>query len=340
MKSPFTGKNMSIYKELRKLKFRKEEFQILSHTYICEETGEKFEDDLFSNLNYNQLLNQYRVKHSIPFPEQIISIRMKYDISAIKMSEILGFGPNTYRQYESGEVPNQSNSRLIQLADDPHEFKKLVDLCNTIDNRFKNRLYHKIDLVLDKQKSYKMVNQLENYLFESCMPNIYTGYKTPSLAKFTEMVVYFTERLEPWKTILNKLLFYADFTMFKYSAYSISGAQYRAIQLGPVPINFDSIFEYIARQDHVEIHYTTFSNGIGEQFKPKSNRMFKPGMFSEKELNILEMSTKMFYKSSAKKVIDISHEESAWKENEKERKIIDYRYAFELRKVDQFSELS
>ena len=336
MKSPFTGKNMSIHKEWRNLKFRKEEFQILSHTYKCEETGEKFEDELFANLNYNQLLNQYRVKHSIPFPEQIISIRMKYDVSALKMSEILGFGQNTYRQYESGEVPNQSNSRLIQLADDPHEFKKLVALCNTIDNKFKNRLSHKIDLVLDKQKSYKMVNQLENYLFESCMPNIFNGYKTPSLAKFTEMVVYFTERLEPWKTKLNKLLFYADFAMFKYSAYSISGAQYRAIPLGPVPNNFDGLFDYIARQDHVEIHYTTFPNGsFGEQFKPKSNKAFNSGMFTDKELNIMELIAKIFYKSSAREIIDISHEEKAWKENEKDRKIIDYNYAFDLNKVVQ-----
>ncbi|TVR71901.1 MAG: hypothetical protein EA408_08080 [Marinilabiliales bacterium] len=71
MKSPFTGKNMTVHKEWRKLKFRKEEFHIISHTYICEETGEKFEDYLFANLNFNQLLNQYRVKHSIPFTEQI-----------------------------------------------------------------------------------------------------------------------------------------------------------------------------------------------------------------------------------------------------------------------------
>lgn len=339
MKSPFTGKKMSIHKEWRKLKFRKEEFQILSHTYKCDDTGEKFEEDLFAKLNYNQLLNQYRVKYSIPFPEQIISIRKKYNVSALKMSEILGFGPNTYRQYESGEVPNQSNSRLIQLAGDPHEFRKLVDLCNTMDQKSKEKLYHKIEFALDNQKSNKINSQLENYFFASCLPNSYTGYKIPNLAKFAEMVVYFTEKLQPWKTKLNKLLFYADFAMFKHSAYSISGAQYRAIPLGPVPDNFEGIFDYIARQNHVEIDYTTFANGsIGEQFKPISNRKFDSGMFTDKELNILESITKKFYNSSAKEIIDISHEESAWKENEKGRKIIDYNYAFDLRKVDQLSE--
>src|SRR5690606_24785323 len=83
----------------------------------------RFEDDDFAQLNYNQLVNQYRVKYNIPFPEQIIGIRSKYDLPASKMSEILGFGANVYRQYEAGEVPSQSNAKLIQLVDDPHEFK-------------------------------------------------------------------------------------------------------------------------------------------------------------------------------------------------------------------------
>jgi len=84
MQSPFTGKKISIHQEWRTLSFRKDEFEILSHTYKCDKTGEKFEDDLFAKLNYNQLLNQQRAKYSIPFPEEIISIRKKYDVSALK----------------------------------------------------------------------------------------------------------------------------------------------------------------------------------------------------------------------------------------------------------------
>src|SRR3989304_8867898 len=116
MKSPFTGKEMSTQKEWRTMYFRKEEFNVLFHTYKCEDTGEQFEDDAFAQLNFNQLVNQYRAKHAIPFPEQIVAIRKKYNLSAVKMSDILGFGTNSYRQYEAGEVPSQSNARLIQLA--------------------------------------------------------------------------------------------------------------------------------------------------------------------------------------------------------------------------------
>ena len=331
MKSPFTGKEMSIQKEWRTMNFRKDEFKVLFHSYKCDETGEQFEDDSFAQLNYNQLINQYREKYSIPFPEQIIYIREKYDTSASRMSEILGFGTNSYRQYESGEVPSQSNARLIQLADDPHEFKKLVDLCNTIELKVKEKLLHKTQILLEEQKNTKFEKQLEKYFFEACLPNTFTGYKTPNLEKFTEMVVYFTEKLQPWKTKLNKLLFYADFAMHKQSGFSISGVQYRAIPMGPVPNNFNSIFEYLANNDDVDINYTTFHDGgIGEQFKPNSKREFNSELFTESELQVLEIITERFKDTTTNEIIEISHKERAWQENKDEKRIIDYKYSFDL----------
>lgn len=331
MKSPFTDKEMSIQKEWRIMNFRKDEFKVLFHSFKCDETGEQFEDDAFAQLNYNQLVNQYREKYSIPFPEQIIAIREKYDTSASRMSEILGFGTNSFRQYESGEVPSQSNARLIQLADDPHEFKKLVDLCNTLESRVKDKLLHKIQIVLEEHKNSKFEKQLEKYFFEACLPDTFTGYKMPSLEKFTEMVVFFTERLQPWKTKLNKLLFYADFVMYKQTGYSMSGVQYRAIPMGPVPNNFNSIFEYLANNEEVDIYYTTFpAGGTGEQFKPNAKRVFNSELFAENELLILENIAERFINTTTNEIIEISHKEKAWQENKDEKKIIDYKYSFDL----------
>jgi DNA-binding transcriptional regulator YiaG len=331
MKSPLTGKEMSIQKEWRTMNFRKDQFKVLFHSYKCGETEEQFEDDAFAQLNFNQLVNQYRTKYSIPFPEQIIAIREKYNISAAKMSEILGFGTNSYRQYESGEIPSQSNSRLIQLADDPQKFKKLVDLCNSIERKTKEKLYHKIQLVIEDEETRKFKKQLEYYFFEVTIPNAYTGFKMPDLLKFTEMVVFFTEKLQPWKTKINKLLFYADFVMYKQSCFSMSGIQYRAIPMGPVPNNFNSIFDYLTNNGDVDIHYTTFSDGgIGEQFKPNLKRKFNPVIFSDNELTILEHIADRFKNTSTNEIIEISHKERAWIENKKEKKIIDYNYSFDL----------
>jgi transcriptional regulator with XRE-family HTH domain len=331
MKSPFTGKEMSIQKEWRTMNFRKDEFTVLFHSFICDETGEKFEDGIFAQLNYTQLINQYREKYSIPFPEQIIAIRKKYDISASKMSEILGFGINGYRQYENGEVPSQSNARLIQLADDPREFKKLVSLCNTVDVKKKEHLFKKTQLLLEEQKNTKFEKQLEHYFVEAYLPNTFTGYKMPNLKKFTEMVVFFSEKLQPWKTKLNKLLFYADFAMHKQSGYSISGIQYRAIPMGPVPHNFNSIFEYLAKNDDVDINYTAFPDGgTGEQFKQTPNRAFNPTIFNTHEISMLEEIAERFKLTTTQEIIELSHKERAWQENKDEKKIIDYKYSFDL----------
>lgn len=331
MKSPFTGKEMSIHKEWRTMRFRKEEFKVLFHSYICDDTGEQFEDEAFSELNYNQLVNQYRSEYIIPFPDQIIAIRGKYDIPASRMSEILGFGINSYRQYESGEIPSQSNARLIQLAEDPHEFKKLVDLCSTIETKVKDKIHHKIQLVLEEQKNSRLERLLETYFFESCVPNSLTGFKIPSLKKLTEMVVFFTEAMQPWKTKMNKLLFYSDFLMFRQTGFSISGVQYRAIPMGPVPDNFNSIFEYLAKNDNIEILYSSFADGgIGEQFKPGSNRSADMEFFNKTELSILQNVVERFKNTSTNQIIELSHKERAWQENITEKKVIDYKYSFDL----------
>lgn len=57
MKSPFTENEMKVAREERYMTFRNETFQIVFHCYICEESGEQFEDEHFSDLNYNQVIN-------------------------------------------------------------------------------------------------------------------------------------------------------------------------------------------------------------------------------------------------------------------------------------------
>lgn len=332
MKSPFTDKDMKMVKEWRTMKFRKEEFQVLFHAYKCLDTGEQFEDQRFAELNYNQLINQYRSRHNIPFQEQIISTRKKYNLSATKMSEILGFGVNGYRQYEDGEIPNQSNSNLILLANDPHEFRKLVNLNSSLDSKFKEKTFRTIDALNHKEKENKLQKILERYLFNNCSPNHLTGYKTPNIEKLTEMVVFFSEKLSPWKTKLNKLLFYSDYHMYQQYGFSMSGSQYQAIPMGPVPYKYHSLFDYMVENGDVTIYYSQFENGgIGEQFKPNENRTFNKDLFTEPELEVLEFVLKRFKNTSTDEIIDISHQEKAWRENKDQRSLIDYVYSFDLK---------
>lgn len=334
MKSPITAKEMKLTKERRSIDFRKEAFEVVFHYYKCEDSGEQFTTTALDEVNMKQVYNQYRDRFNIPFPDEITRIREKYGLSAAKMSEVLGFGANSYRQYEAGEMPSVANAKLIQMAYEPKNFIEMIELCATLDDKAKAKFMHKAQLLAEeKKRNVFNLNYIE-YLLGNHMADIYSGYRNPNFEKLTEMVVYFSEKLSPFKTKMNKLLFYADFLMFKQSCFSISGMRYKAIDMGPVPNNFQSIFEYLANKDEISIYTTVFPQGYtGEQFVARKDRPFNPGLFTENELKTLEKVAIVFKETSTNDIIELSHLEEAWKKNEKEKSVISYEYAFELNQV-------
>ena len=334
MKSPITGKEMKLTKERRSMDFRKETFEIVFHYYKCEDSGEQFTTTALDDVNMNQVYNQYRDKFNIPFPDEISRIREKYSLSAAKMSEILGFGANSYRQYEAGEMPSVANAKLIQMIDDPKKFIDMVELFGTLDEKVKTKYIQKAQLIVEDRKRNIFNLNFKEYLLGNHLADIYSGYRNPNLEKFTEMVVYFSEQVEPFKTKMNKLLFYADFLMFKQSCFSISGVRYKAIDKGPVPNNFQSIFEYLANNNEIAIHTTEFPQGYsGEQFKAKKERPFNAELFTENELAVLEKVATVFKSTSTNDIIELSHLEEAWKKNEQNKSEISYEFAFELNQI-------
>lgn len=334
MNSPITGKEMILTKERRSMDFRKETFEIVFHYYKCIDSGEQFTTTLMDELNMNQVYNQYRDRLNIPFPDEIIKIREMYGLSAAKMSEILGFGVNSYRQYEAGEMPSIANAKLIQMIVDPKKFIDMVELCGTMDEKTKSRYIQKAQLLVDERNRNSFNLNLKEYLLGNHLADIYSGYRNPNFEKFTEMVIYFSEKLSPFKTKMNKLLFYADFLMFKQSCFSISGKRYVAIDKGPVPDKFASIYEYLVNKNAIEIIYTEFPNGYtGEQFKARNDRSFNPNLFLNEEIAVLEKVASFFKSTSTNDIIELSHLEQAWKKNEKDKNIISYEYAFELNQI-------
>ncbi len=331
MKSPFTGKEMSIVIRSEDLSFRKDSFNVIYPSYYCDKSKQYFTTTEFDTIKMKQVYNQYRDKYNLPFPEEIKEIRAKYGVSATKMSEILGFGANSYRNYENGEVPNQSNANLIQLANDPVKFKSLVEISSFCkeDSKGKSELLNKVERLISENRRLKSFS-FENYLLGNSLPDNYTGYVKPNIEKLTEMVVFFAERMKPYVTQLNKLLFYSDFLHYKHEVVSISGTRYRAINMGPVPNNYDSIFDYIESTKAIKINKSENDWGYSKEFV--NNREFNPEIFTEKERDVLNRVFEEFKSKTTTEIIERSHLEDAWKDNfENGKNLIDYnKYAFNL----------
>src|SRR4030042_376982 len=329
MKSPVTGKEMKILKEKRKMSFRKEDYEIIFHSYHCADSNEKFEAEEFSLINQIQVLNKYREKHNLPFPDEIKLIRDKYQLSAAKMSEILGLGINTYRNYEHGEVPVTSNARLIQMANDPREFKSLVDLSGILPKNELEKLKKKLEIIIEE--SEKLSLNIGEMMLDTGRPNEFNGYKSINHQKLYNIILFFAEKITPWKTKLNKLLFYSDFLHFKNNCFSITGLNYRAIPLGPVPDKFDIIFSLVNQNKFIEIEYKVFPDeGTGERFYPFPERHFNDEIFNTEELTTLNQVMNKLGKMNTNELVEMSHKVKGWIENQKEKGLISYFYGFDL----------
>jgi transcriptional regulator with XRE-family HTH domain/uncharacterized phage-associated protein len=333
MKSPITGKEMKRKIREDQLVFRKETFDYLHHYYLCEDTNEEFTNEELDALNLTQVYNQYREKYNLPFPDEIKSIREQYGLSAAKMAEVLGLGTNLYRLYENGEVPSISNARLIQAAKDPDEFKKFLLSSGALKGTPLSAILDKIDVLMSHQHSF-IFSGLPDYLMgvlTDLRPGAYTGFVTPDLSKVIELVVFFAGKMNVLKTKLNKLLFYADFIHYRNTGFGITGLSYRAIQWGPVPANYESIYEYAASRHFIEILYQEFDSGkCGEQFLPGPEHSFNPSLFTNAELQTAQYVIDKFRNTSTKEIITISHQERGWIENIDKKNKISYDFAFDL----------
>ncbi len=327
MKSPFTGGEVICQTNPEELKFRGDKFTISYNNYKCVDTGKEFTNREIDELNMHLLHNTYRSKHNIPFPEEIKSIRKKYDVSQTKMALILGFGPNTYRNYENGDIPQLANAKLISLASKPEGFIDLVNECGELSD------VQKRNLIKSAKKNNPDIQTLDNWMFSNQEPSELTGYRTPSLEKINAMVAFFAQSENIFKVKMNKLLFYADFHHFKKYGESISGTSYQAIQMGPVPHRYGTIFEVGAETGAFSIELVQFEEREGERFIISSNNDVL-NVLSEREMSTLEFIKEFLGVFNTGKLIELSHEEDAWLANKDEQTIINYNYAFKLKYPD------
>lgn len=328
MRSPFTGGNVILQQEDAELIFRKERFQYIYLYYQCEDTEEKFTTTEIDDINLSQVYNQYRIKYGIPFPDEIKHVRKMYELSASKMSEILGFGDNQYRLYENGDMPSEANGKIISSIKEPSIFKVFVE---NAKHQFDSKEYEKILVKLNRAIEYKKANINEELIFSSYTRGIYNGYAMQSYNKLKNILLHFIKKYNGvFNTKMNKLLFYTDFLSYKTYGYGISGLAYKAIQFGPVPVRWDRVYSMI---DDIYPEIVEFSSGnCGTKLCSDLSPDYSD--FSKEEIDILDIVFDKFKDTSASDISEISHKENAWKKYYAKNQMIDYNEAFTLLAFD------
>ncbi len=328
MISPFTGGTATLKYEKRELEYRREKYSYIAQFYEDDETHEQFTTTDMDEANIAQVYNQYRTKHSIPFVDEIIALRKGYGLSALKMSAILGFGVNQYRQYEEGYIPTETNGKILKACQNPFVFETFVQNSR---QQLSEREYGKIMAKVEERKvHFNGIDARHSLIFGESGRNAINGFAPQSLERLHQVLLYFIEKCgEVFNTKMNKLLFYTDFYHYRQHGQALTGLTYRAIQFGPVPSRWDRVYSLF---DDVHQDIVAFDSGISgtrltSQMRPDLNG------FTEDEKKSLQKIANRFQTISTKEIVSISHHEEAWRQFVGTQCRIDFETAFALKAI-------
>ncbi|WP_062355049.1 type II TA system antitoxin MqsA family protein [Bacillus kwashiorkori] len=307
---------------------KNEVITIDSHYYKCNECGELILDPENEDENYVNAYNEYRKRKNLLFPEEIIEIREKYDISQRQMAKILGWSHATLSRYETGALQSQSHNNELVLLQDPVNMLKIIE--RNKDNLTKqgyDRIKSKVKTMIVDHSSKSLYTMVESSFITE--PSEYNGFTTFNLEKLINVVKYFLYRdSQVYKVKLMKYLWFTDFFHFKNWTVSLTGLKYAKLPMGPVPDNYDMLISLILNEDKlINREYIDFGNGQGELFTVIED--FDSSLFTEEEIKTLEIISKLLQPHNSRSVSELSHKELAWLET-RDRELITYKYAEQL----------
>ncbi len=325
LKSPLTGGKVKEVSTTEEKEFRKEKFIVHVRYCICEDTGEQFTTTEQDTLQFNDLYSQYRIRHGIPFADEIKNIRLRYGLNYSQISRILGFGANQYAKYEAGEVPSESNGKMIAAIKNKDVILSLLSECKDsfLPGEY-NRILTSIRMSEFQEDPYSC---LYGVIFNDDKRTIFNGYGYKNIAKLFETVLYIVKKHgEIFPTKLNKMMFYSDFYNYRKCGQSISGLQYCAMNYGPAPEHYATIYDNIPT---LEKKLVKAHNIVSTLLTCTDNTTF--GSLSKTETETIDHVVTNLKSLSVTEIIEASHKESAWQNYAQTHNLIPYDEAFNLK---------
>lgn len=305
---------------------RGERYRYTHIAFVDVESGERFTTTESDTVCYNQVANQYRKRHGIPYTDEMISLRSRYGLSAAKMSEVLGFGTNQWRLYEAGELPNENNGKMIRSAMNP---KVILDIVEYSREQFREKEYDKLiakiqAVIARRSEFHREADDVARvYTFGRGEAN---GYAPQSISRLHSLLLHILKQFgNAYKTQLNKLLFYIDFLAYRESGMAISSLSYKAIEFGPVPHRYERVYSEF---DDVEQRPQMIHDYEGTILVANANADLS--LFDEKERQIIDMVCDFFKGYTARRMSEISHREPLWMNHKDVCEQIPFTEAFSL----------
>lgn len=151
--------------------------------------------------------------------------------------------------------------------------------------------------------------------------------------KLIQVVTYFALNVRKLgKVKLFKLLYFVDFMHYRETGRSVTGMDYFAWKMGPVPVVLHNELDAPGSDWEGKVEFSEKVLASGSMLTVKPRGTFDPKHFSRRELKLLEKLAKTFYDSSAEEMIEETHLENSpwhkvWELEGARQKQIPYEYA-------------
>lgn len=161
--------------------------------------------------------------------------------------------------------------------------------------------------------------------------------------KLAQAVVFFGHNMRKLgKVKLFKLLYFLDFEHFRDTGRSVTGLDYFAWKMGPVP---KSLFEEldageVTWDSTVHFQKKTLADNKGWMLTVRPLAPFDATLFSRRELRLLAKLAEEFRDSEADDMVEATHLENSpwdkvWAKEERKQGLIPYEYALRAQEADQ-----
>lgn len=307
------------------IKVRGEDITVISKRYKCSTCREEFDDPESTEDPVEKAYRIYRDRRHMVQPEKILEFRKQYGLTQRELSDILGWGVTSLIRYESGSLQTEAHDKELRLAMIP---VNLLLLLQESEGKITESKRQRLIELLQQQeaKSSCMISWYE--IAQNQQIDAYSGFNRFDLQKLNSAILFFCTGEGVFKTVLNKLLFYADFRHFREYTVSITGARYVHVPFGPVPDNFDLYFAALKQQGMLYSKEEFFNNFSGERLIAQQSPDIS--LFSASEVRILAEVKERLGTRSAKWLSEASHEETAYQAT-RDGEAISYDYAAELK---------
>lgn len=290
----------------------------------CGHCGAEFESTADTDWK-KEAYATYRAAKGMPSPEDIRAWRATYGLTQPEVTRLLGWGEVTLGRYENGSLQSDAhNKSLVHLMDPANLVQALENDPDAVPEAKRSAIFDKVEALVRAQRSRQMLATVVSRSASAAT----TGRQSFNIDRLADLVRFITTSEPVFKTKLNKLLFYVDFTVFHRLGRSITGLQYARVPFGPVPDKYETIFSSLENMGVIALEPWENGEHSGDIIRAGKGSDFT--QLGDDERKIANAVCEHFSGWTATRIMDFSHEEKAWLEVSNGKLISYEEYAAEL----------